>query len=332
MGPHPDGGAVRRHRQRQAQIHIPAGQTDGVAVHPGTGQNILAAGQTGGGDAPGVCKDLPGGSGPQHLAAVHDDHLPAQAVGLIPVVGDQQGRAPKGGEQSLHLALHFLPQIAVQGAEGFVQHQNLRPPHQNPGQGGALLLSARQFAGAVPGHPFQPHGPQHLPAAGTAGGRVLFGFQAAEDILLHRHMGKQGVILKQQPHPSLLGRQVDPPFTVEQHPAIQHNAAPVRPDNPRDTAQGHAFAAARRPQNRGGGVSGGEPGAEGKALKGFFDVDFQTHGRTPAFCLRSSRLTASSTTAEMAMSTRTHCKAPASSLVRQSWYTVVAMVAVLPGV
>ena len=34
----------------------------------------------------------------------------------------------------------------------------------------------------------------------------------------------------------------------------------------------------------------------------------------------------------MTMSTSTHRMAPASSLVRQSWYTVVAMVAVLPGV
>ena len=47
---------------------------------------------------------------------------------------------------------------------------------------------------------------------------------------------------------------------------------------------------------------------------------FQAHVRfPPCFCLRSSRLTASSTTAEITISTSTHCMAPASSLVRQSW-------------
>ena len=45
----------------------------------------------------------------------------------------------------------------------------------------------------------------------------------------------------------------------------------------------------------------------------------KTHGRPPAFCFFSSRLTASSTTAEMTMSTSTHRMAPSSSLVRQSW-------------
>ena len=43
-------------------------------------------------------------------------------------------------------------------------------------------------------------------------------------------------------------------------------------------------------------------------------------------------LTVSSTTAEMARFTSTHLMAPASSPVRHSWYTVVEMVAVLPGV
>ena len=60
--------------------------------------------------------------------------------------------------------------------------------------------------------------------------------------------------------------------------------------------------------------------------------DFKTHARPPAFCFFSSRFTASSTTAEITISTSTQRMAPASSLVRHSWYTVVAMVAVLPGV
>ena len=66
-------------------------------------------------------------------------------------------------------------------------------------------------------------------------------------------------------------------------------------------------------------ATGGKGGAEGEAVQLFFNVDFKAHFRPPAFCFFSSRFTASSTTAEMAISTSTHRMAPSSSLVRHSW-------------
>ena len=69
----------------------------------------------------------------------------------------------------------------------------------------------------------------------------------------------------------------------------------------------------------GGGIACCELRAKGEAVEPFGDLDVQAHVCfPPCFCLRSSRLTASSTTAEMTMSTSTHCIAPISSLVRQS--------------
>ena len=52
------------------------------------------------------------------LPAIHHDHIPAQAVGFVTVVGDQQRRAAKPGQQAAHFALHFFAQVAVQRTEG----------------------------------------------------------------------------------------------------------------------------------------------------------------------------------------------------------------------
>ena len=320
MGADAHGTAALGHRQSHGQRLFPARQMNGMLPHPGAGQNVLAAGQAGGGTGARVGKDLLGRACPEHLAAVHHDHLPAQAVGLVPVVGHQQGRARKPGQQAAHFPFYFLAQVAVQRTERLVQHQDAGFGRQNAGQGGTLLLPARKRAGQALGQFLQPHGPQCLGTGGPAGGRVLFLFQGAEDILFHGHVGEQGVVLEQQTHIALLGRQVDALGAVEQHPSIQHDAPFVRPDDACNTAQGHAFAAAGCAQKGGGSVPCRERSVEGKAIKPLGHIYFQAHVRfPPCFCLRSSRLTASSTTAEITISTSTHCMAPASSLVRQSW-------------
>ena len=131
---------------------------------------------------------------------------------------------------------------------------------------------------------------------------------------------------------ALLRRQGDVLGAVKQHPAIQYDAARIRLYDTGNAAQGHAFAAAGCAQNGCGGAARGKVGVKGKAIQLFGNVHFKTHARPPAFCFFSSRFTASSTTAEITISTSTQRMAPASSLVRHSWYTVVAMVAVLPGV
>ena len=332
MGTDAHSGAVLRHWQGGGQLQTAALQTHCVLVHPGAGQNVFAAGQPCGGGAAGGRKYLFGRTGAQHTAFVQNHHIRAQAVGFVPIVGHQQSCTVKSGQQTAHLALHLFAQVAVQCTERLVQHQEPGLPDQNARQCGALLLSAGKFCRAAGCQPFQPHGTQHFCTAGFAGCLVSFCLQPAEDVLLHGHIGEKGVILEQQTHPALLRRQVDMLFTVKQHPAVQYDAAFVRFHDARDAAQGHAFAAAGCPQQSGGRAACGKPGLKGEAVQLFLNAYFQTHFRPPAFCFFSRRFTASSTTAEITISTSTHRMAPASSLVRQSWYTVVAMVAVLPGV
>ena len=113
-----------------------------VFVHPDAGQDVLAAGQPSGGQAAGVGENFLRRARTQHLAAVHDDHLAAKAVGFVPVMGHEQGRAVKVGEQTSHFAFHFLAQVAVQRTERLVQHQDAGSARQDAGQRGTLLLPA----------------------------------------------------------------------------------------------------------------------------------------------------------------------------------------------
>ena len=159
MGADAHGGAALRHLSGEVQQTLTACEADAVGVHPGAGQDVLAAGQPGGSDAAGVGKDLFRGAGAEHLPAVHDDHVPAQAVSFVPVVGDKQGRAVKTRQQVAYFAFHLLAEVAVQCAERLIQHQNLRLAHQNTGQRGALLLSAGKLCRAAAGQFFQPQGP-----------------------------------------------------------------------------------------------------------------------------------------------------------------------------
>ena len=160
------------------------------------------------------------------------------------------------------------------------------------------LLAAGKLGRVALGKGFQPHGLQHFGAAGLAGGLVFFGFQAAEHVLLHGHVGEQCVVLEQKAYAALLRRQVDVLGAVKQHPAVQYDAARIRLYETGNAAQGHAFAAAGRTQKGGGSVPCRERSVQGKTIKPLGHIYFQAHARfPPCFCLRSSRFTASSTTA-----------------------------------
>ena len=141
--------------------------------------------------------------------------------------------------------------------------------------------------------------------------------RSGADILLDRHVREQGVLLKQVADAALLRRQVDMPLAVEQRAAVQHDPAPVRAHDTGDAAQRHALAAAGRAEQRHGLVFRLERHAQVERAEFFLDVDRNTHAAAP-FPRFSSRLTASSTTAEIARLTATQKNACRSSFVRQS--------------
>ena len=76
---------------------------------------------------------------------VHDGHHVGEDHRLLLVVGDDDG-----GEVELLLEfaqpdLHGLAQVLVEGAEGFVEQQDVGPGDDGAGEGGALLLAAGEF-------------------------------------------------------------------------------------------------------------------------------------------------------------------------------------------
>ena len=83
---------------------------------------------------------LPATAG-HHMALVHNHHLRAEAVGFVPVVGNQQHVLSKAGQHFLHFPLQLGTQIAVQRGEGFIQHEQTGLIHQDAGQSHTLGLA-----------------------------------------------------------------------------------------------------------------------------------------------------------------------------------------------
>ena len=210
-------------------------------AHPG---EVLAPGEQGALVGGGVGEELPPGGAAVHVPVLDDGDPLADAVDLVPVVGDQHRRAGELPQHPHELLLQLPAQEAVQGGEGLVQQQDLGPGDEDAGQGHPLLLPAGELGGPVGGqvseiellHDGPAQGPLLLP------GDLLP--DAGGDVLLHRHIGEEGIVLEQKAHVPLLRGQVDVPGRVEQHPAVEDDAPLVGGDHPGDAPEGHALAAA----------------------------------------------------------------------------------------
>ena len=95
-----------------------------------------------GGLGAGVVKQIPNGLHRLGSALIQYADLLRQAVYFVPVVGYEQRGTGKFLQELSQLQFHFPFQIAVQGGEGFVQHQQARLADENAGQGHPLLLAA----------------------------------------------------------------------------------------------------------------------------------------------------------------------------------------------
>ncbi len=65
---------------------------------------------------------------------------------LFLVVGDEDEGDADLALDLAELQLHLLAQLLVQGAQGLVEQQHLRPADQGAGQGHALALAAGKLA------------------------------------------------------------------------------------------------------------------------------------------------------------------------------------------
>ena len=255
--------------------------------------------------------------GSLRAAVVQHGDRAAHAVDFLPVVSHQHHGAGKVFQRLHQFQFRLPPQIAVQCRQRFVQQKDPGIREQDPGQSGTLLFSAGQLPGKVAAPVLQMEPMQYAVDPAVRFPALHAPCHRAQ-VLLHRHVGKQGVVLKQQSHIPLLRRQVDSVFAVEQGHAVDFDVSPVRSRHSGDASQGHGLAAAGRPQQTVETVPGVKGDIQMEIPHLFLDIHKQAHFRTSLLSRRSSRFTAMSTTKEMAMLIITHRKARASLLVRHS--------------
>ena len=230
---------------------------------------------------------------------------------------DEQRAARKIFQDVRKLQFHLPFQVRIERGKRLIEQHQLGLPDQNTRKRAPLLLSAGKLTRTVVLQSLQAERVQNLPH------RLLplvlrTGVRACADVLLDRHVWKQRVLLKQVADLSLLRRQVDFLFAVEQHAPVQLDMTLIRPHDACDAPQRHALAAAGGTEQRHHFPLSGEVHFQVKISKRFLDIHDQCHALRTPLSRFSSRLTASSTTAEMARLTTTHLNASASSFVRHS--------------
>jgi hypothetical protein len=172
--------------------------------------------------------DEPGGGALVHIrggprlfdaALVHHGQAVAHGQGLLLIVGDvDEGEADPALDR-LQLDLHLLAELEVESTQRLVQQEDARLVHQGPGQGHPLPLAARQLLRLAP---FEPHQADHAQGLGrpltALPGRDPLDHQPVLDVLAHRHVGEQGVVLEHRVDVALVGRQVGDVLALEEDP------------------------------------------------------------------------------------------------------------------
>ena len=185
------------------------------------------------------CADLADSSG------FHDGDAVGQGKGLALVVGHQDRGDSQIVQQQRQLDLHLLAQVAVEGAEGLVEQQHLRPDGQRAGDGHALALAAAQLSGITAQQAVELQQRRYLADAGSNGRPVQPpGAQAVVDIVGHRHVREQGIALEHHGDVAAMRRD------IVQRDTPQADGAIVDRFEARDHVQQRRLSAAARPQQR----------------------------------------------------------------------------------
>ena len=278
---------------------------------------VLAPGDQRRADGLGRGHQIADGNAILALAVGEDAYVLAQAIDLVPVMGDEQHVSVIVPQHLPQLAFHLPLEIPVQRGKRLVQQQTRRVAEQHTGQRHALLLSAGELMGIELLDFFQMEGAE-LFVHGEFAAHLRDMAHGGEQILPHGHVGEQGVALEQVAHMPRPRRFIDELAAVEQHMVVQDDGAAVGLFQPRDAFEGHALAAARRAQKTHDAAVAVKMHVEGEVPQLFVNVNGEAHlPFLPSFF--SNRLTASNTTAEMAMLMSTQRSASASLPVRQSW-------------
>ena len=190
-------GAALRQADRPA-LRLPAEKADGRVAQKRRHELVV-----------GIAVHVRGRSHLLDLPQLHQHDLVGDAHGLLLVMGDKDGRDPHFPLDAPDLLPQLQPQPGVQVAQRLVQQQNLGLLHQRPGNGHPLLLAAGELSGPALEIVLDLHEAGGL--LRPLPGLLLFHLrvqQREHDVLLHRHVRVQGIVLKDQADAPLLRRQL----------------------------------------------------------------------------------------------------------------------------
>ena len=130
-----------------------------------------------------------------HLAAVEHQQIAAEAEGFFHVVRYKDHHAVVVGQRLAKLLFHLPPQMRIERRKGLIEEQRVRLDGHASRNGHALPLPAGDLCRIAIGqfgnvHPFKLPLDARLPLA------LRQCAQPKADILRHRHVRKQGVVLK----------------------------------------------------------------------------------------------------------------------------------------
>ena len=214
------------------QRHPPLRQIDRAVFFHGC-KKVLAACKPRRADAFRVANHLVHTRHRSCFAVLHHADAAAVAVAFVQIVAHPKNRPAKQGKQVGKLQFKIPLQVAVERGEGFIEQNGFRLGREDPCECHALLLSAGELRGVFLLKPLQTEHADLLRQQFLFL-RLVLAADAAEDILLHRHVRKERILLEEVSDSPLLGRQVDLLLAVEENAIAEHDAPAVGRHDARD--------------------------------------------------------------------------------------------------
>ena len=181
-------------------------------------------------------------------------------------------------EQVEHVLLKRALEIRIECAHGLVEHEDARVRRHHAGKRHTLLLAARKSRGIAVGKVGQAKDTQIAFGKLFARCGVAGILNAGTNVIGHRHIEKQLIVLEQQGALAFLGRQVDARGRVEEGHAIDEDLALIGRLHAGDAAQGTALTASGGAKQRHPLLAGLQLNVEGKAGITLFDIQNERHG------------------------------------------------------
>ncbi len=215
-----------------------------VAAHPRL-EDVRAADEIGDERAGRPLVDLARGADLFDPALREDGDAVGEGERLGLVVGDVDRRLAEPPLQKTQLVAHLDAQLEVQVGQRLVEQKEARLQHERAGDGHALLLAAGELGGVARPEARQVDEVQHL--ADPALDRRLVDLaqpQAEGDVVEHREVGEQRVVLEDESDVAAMRR------PVVQSPAAQRDGALGQRLESRDAAKRRRLAAAAGAEER----------------------------------------------------------------------------------